>query len=58
MGEGAGGGKRGEEAWEGEAGGGSWRGSRKNDFQQGRRGIASVCLMLRFAIHFDSSLFT
>lgn len=45
MGEEAGGGKRGEEAWEGEAGGGSWRGSRKNDFQQGRRGIASVCLI-------------
>ena len=53
MGEEAGG-----EAWEGSLGGGSWRGSRKNDFQQGRRGIASVCLMLRFAIHFDSSLFT
>ena len=34
------------------------KGSRKNDFQQGRRGIASVCLMLRFALHFDSSLFT
>lgn len=47
---------------------GRGKGSRKNDFQQGRRGMiaslclmlrfALLCLMLRFALHFDSSLFT
>lgn len=45
-----------------EAGKGVGKGSRKNDFQQGRRGMiaspyASLCLILRFALHLDSSLF-
>lgn len=36
-----------------EAGKGAGKGSRKNDFQQGRRGmIASLCLMLRLILCF------